>query len=765
MKRFAPLFTIFFPSLLIIGLIFSACDDSSTDNVDVTTTISGVIEDTDGNPVADAEVQAFDFENSLLDEDVSDEEGRFSLENIPDQLDKVKMKITHEDFPVFEGLLSEVVGQGERSKVRVTIQRDDDSCCGRIEILVRDKETEDPINDVEVRLNQGEKVLKKSFTSSDGKLVWKNICEGSYWLRFAKDGYAVVEKEFSIEKCDTAEFNILMEESSKENDSCCDGKIYVFPKDKDSGEIIKGAKVILWQDGQIVEKKYVEGDNVLFSDLCEGKYWIDIIAEGYEDIEFEVELGCDEVKEIVKQLEATSQKDSCCDGKIYVIPKDKETGKVLTGAMVKLRDKKGKVISEARVKGEYVVFEDLCEGKYEIVILMEGYSGVEIPVELGCNEEKEIVKEMEATSNKDSCCDGKIYVIPQDKETGEVIKGAKVILWKDGKEVARKYVEGNYVVFEDLCEGKYGIDIIAEGYKHVEFLVELGCDEEKEIHKKLESTSSKDSCCDGKIYVIPKDKDTGEIIRGAKVRLWQDGQLVAKKYVEGEYALFEGLCEGRYVVDILVEGYDDIEFVVELGCDEVKEIVKEMQSTGSKEDSCCDGKIYIIPKDKDTGKIIKGTKVILWKDGGIVEKKYVEREYVLFEDLCEGKYGIDIIAEGYEDIEFLVELGCDEVKEIIKQLEPTGGGNDTCYTAILKLLVKDAETYQHLEGAWVGIFLGDDLVEEGETSAEGVVAFDGLRAPATYTVVIEMDGYARKSFKITFKECKKIQETVKLQKE
>ncbi|MDP0941425.1 hypothetical protein, partial [Klebsiella quasipneumoniae] len=70
-------------------------------------------------------------------------------------------------------------------------------------------------------------------------------------------------------------------------------------------------------------------------------------------------------------------------------------------------------------------------------------------------------------------------------ESGEKIKNAEVRLWKDGKKIeSGKSVDG-YVYFDDLCEGKYGISIFADNYKEIEFNVELGCNEQKVIEKKL----------------------------------------------------------------------------------------------------------------------------------------------------------------------------------------------------------------------------------------------------------------------------------------
>ena len=747
--------------LLIIVLSFWACDNS-TDSVSSLQTISGKIKSTSGKFIGGAVIEAYGAANNLIDRDTTDDEGNFELMNIPETFASVTIKVQADGHDPFNSSLSDISGDDKQTEnlliTLVDSRAEDDDCCSVVEINVSNREKE-KVGNANVRIGLEDVIIAEGNTNDNGYIRFDSLCSANYWIRIAKDGYKVIETQFELGKCDTVAKDFTLS-SNEYKDSCCDGKIYIITKDSRTGEKINRAKIILWQDGKELETKYTENGMVLFTDLCEGNYWVDIMAEGYKHIEFAIELGCNKEKEIVKELVRTSEKDSCCDGKIYIIIKDSRTGEKINRAKIILWQD-GKELETKYTENGMVLFTDLCEGKYGVDIMAEGYKHIEFATELGCNKEKEIVKELVRTSEKDSCCDGKIYILAKDSRTGEKINNAKVVLWHDGKELETKYTENGMVLFTDLCEGKYGVDIMAEGYKHIEFAIELGCNKEKEIVKELVRTSEKDSCCDGKIYILAKDSRTGEKINNAKVVLWHDGKELETKYTENGMVLFTDLCEGKYGVDIMAEGYKHIEFAIELGCNKEKEIVKELVRTSEK-DSCCDGKIYIVPKDAETKTVIKGAEVKLWHSGNVIADAVCGESYALFEDVCEGSYVVEIIAEGYQDVEFEVRIGCNEVIDPVKLMEKSNG--EPCDDAILKLIIKDAESSRALGGVKVIIYSGERIIEDLISNNDGVVIFDGLTAPAVYRVVLEYDGYQAKTVEFRFEKCITLKETIRMEK-
>ncbi|MCK5742906.1 MAG: hypothetical protein KAH48_11860, partial [Chlorobi bacterium] len=344
---------------------------------------------------------------------------------------------------------------------------------------------------------------------------------------------------------------------------------------------------------------------------------------------------------------------------------------------------------------------------------------------------------------------------------GDIIKGAIVKLYFKDVKIGMKIVEGEGVKFEDLCEGAYTAVIIAEGYQDIEFRFELDCNEVKEIHKDMVSNGQKDSCCDGKIYIVPKDADSGEKLRYALVRLYFNGKKIAEKKSGEGYVMFEDLCEGKYGVDILAEGYKNIEFHVELSCNEEKELHKELQSDGNK-DSCCNGVIYYILKEQETKKPIVEAKIRLYDNDEKLAEKYTNRDgVVIFTNVCEGKHQISSLRGGYVDFEFNFDVKCNDTLEIHRTMVPED--KDSCCTAILKIIILDRVTLKPLSYAKV-VVEGKYFREEGKTNADGLVIFDGLCAPREYVVIASREGYQAEDLRVEFLECNKQIKTIKLQK-
>ena len=268
---------------------------------------------------------------------------------------------------------------------------------------------------------------------------------------------------------------------------------------------------------------------------------------------------------------------------------------------------------------------------------------------------------MKSINEQDTCCDGILYLIPKDSETSEILNGAVIKLWQDGKLIEKAITGEGYAVIDNICEGNYWVDIIHEGYEAIEFEIEFDCNETKEITKELDPKE----CCEGVIYVIPKDSETNEIISGAKVRLWQSGDLIDKVFVgESGYARFLNVCEGEYAIDILHEEYEAIEFTVEMDCNDTLEITKTLES------SCCESIIKVYPKDSETEESLNGASVTLRSGEQTIETLTVSDGKVIFDNVCKGSYEIAITKEGYTGMEFDFDIGCNKVKEFIKFLDP-----------------------------------------------------------------------------------------------
>ncbi len=816
-------------TLLCCGLLLfiSACDDDNPTDTAPTPieTVNGTIKDAADNPVAEAVIEARIGADNVISRDTTDNDGAFTLNNLPENLGDVALHVSHQEFGSSVFPLEEAIDEteGQSGKTRDIILKLDDRCCGVITVCVTDAKDEKDLANVEVSLREKGKTLKTLKTNDEGKVEFSHVCEGDYDIRLAKDDYEVNEYEFSLDSCDTirverslerkddeccdatltikvqtkdgkaldnaevkvrkgektvaegktnadgsvsfdelceGEYNIRIELEGYQvqefeiekikceeersitrtllnKDECCKGILKIVVKDSKTGEAVADAKVNLWRGGKLIEDLKTNQDGeVIFDGLCEGGFGVGIIREGYEAQEFEVELDCDEEKEIERELTVDER---CCDAILRVKVQD-EDGKPLRNAEVKVRGK-GEFVEVARTNADGVaVFDGLCEGAYDLRIALEGFQVHESEIdELKCGEDRSITRSLK---DKDECCKGILRLKVTDSESGEAIANARVAIWRDGKvlEDPRSNEDGD-VIIDGLCEGNYELEITAEGYQKREYKIEMGCDEDKSIERSLEAGEGE--CCKGSIRIVVKNKDNGEPLRNALVRLWQNEKILIEARTNGDGVVeFGEICEGNYFLDVLHEEFKGSEFPIEMGCN--KEF-RETVQLAPRDEECCDGSLRIVIRDANTEKPIKNAKVILWQEGKAVkDARSNENGVVEIGGICEGGYGVSVEAEEYDGFEFEVEVGCDKRVNKEVSLEP----NDAqCCEGTIRLVVRDAETEKPIENAKVILWKDGKAIEDPRTNGDGVIEIDKI-CEGNYGISIEHEDYEGTEFEV-----------------
>jgi len=244
------------------------------------------------------------------------------------------------------------------------------------------------------------------------------------------------------------------------------------------------------------------------------------------------------------------------------------------------------------------------------------------------------------------------------------------------------------------------------------------------------------------------------------VKLWKGGQLIKTLTIsDNQPAKFIDLCEGKYGISVVANGYKGKEADITLGCNKIEELVFYL--TKNQQDTCCNNKLIVYVKDDSTGQALKNAKVRIWKGGQQLTYKLTDDNgKVVFEELCKGTFGVDIIREGYKSIEFQFEVNCNDTKEYTKTMTK----NIPCTTAGLKFYVKDYESGTPISDVKIEIKVGGQKIVEGYTNNDGYFIKENLAAPAVYLVTFSKDGYQSQSIEIQVKECKLYGETIRLKK-
>ena len=548
--------------LLLLSLSFYACQQTndptpSTPNE----TVSGVLQDEQGHSLPEAIVEGINAQSVVLATDTADEDGKFSLQ-LPVDLAGVKLRVLRGDLkPMLVDVASLVQTAGGRESIMLNGEHDD-SCCGKISILVSG--SNDEINHAEVKLRQGDHLISKAYTNDNGRLTFAHVCEGEYELRIAKDGFQVKELMVTVGgECDSVYQSIeLVSNGTSTDDSCC-GSTFDFVVKNASNETLNGVQIKLRKGDSDYIIKNTENGGAHFTELCEGIYAVRIAKEGYAVQEFSIEVGCNTEGELVKTLQSLGGHDSCCNGQISILAKN-SGGQIIEGAKVKLW--KGGTFLKQETMHDGVTWSGLCEGNYSISISAEGYAGKEFSFELGCNDTLEtFVKTLDANShNDDSCCHGVLYLVVNKDGSDLKVNGATVKLWKNGQIYKTGTTNDHGLVkLEGICEGTYGVSIIREGYAGKEFDgVEFGCNDTLELHKAIVANGGGGDCCTAALKLRVKDSTNMDYLQGATVKIYKNNDLLAtvESGAEG-WAIKEGLCgNSTYHVVISKDGYHSKEF-------------------------------------------------------------------------------------------------------------------------------------------------------------------------------------------------------------
>lgn len=368
----------------------------------------------------------------------------------------------------------------------------------------------------------------------------------------------------------------------------------------------------------------------------------------------------------------------------------------------------------------------------------------------------------------DSAC-GSLSMLIRDVTTLAPLQDAEVKLRRNGVLVMTTLTDAQgRVSFSYLMAGQYSVRVAKPGYAVIERAVTIQyCDSTSLDLRMTASTSGGDTCCGGVLRVIVKSLATNAVVTGAQVKLTRPGMDTRIQTSANDGVVFRELCPGEYGVRIFREGYKVMEFSVTMGCNEPKELEKYLETAPV--DSCCNGVVTIVAKDSATNNPIANATVKLWRNGAIVATKTTDANGVaLFEQRCEGSYGVSVLREGYKGREMSFSLGCDQQVSHTLLLKQSTTGGDSCCTAQLKIRAVDstATTGGWIAGATVEIRLGSPtgpIVATGTTDVEGWYRKETLCSPATYFVTVSKPGsWAPKTHDFTYTSCLLKTETFRL---
>ena len=601
---------------------------------------------------------------------------------------------------------------------------------GDIILTVTDKETGEPIADVDIDVLGPDNEIITYTTDSNGKVEIRDIEVGDYYVAIADtpDGYTVetgddviitvaenqeTEHEFKLIQCGNLEVTVI---------------------DEETNEPVSNVVLII-TDSNDVEKEYTTDSNgkVVLNDTALGNY--NIKTSTVPDT-YKVSSGDDTDKTVVQSETATHViKLISKKGNLEVIVTDKETNLPVKDAEVKITDPDGNTTTYTTDNNGKIEISNTKVGNYNVVVdkIPVGYK-----VSIGETATVE-VKENETTTHEAEIipAKGNLVVVVTDEETGESVSGAKVkITNPDGTATIYTTNNNGKIEISNTKIGNYDIVVteIPEGYN-----VTTGKTATVEVEDNKTTTHEAEIATKkGNLVVVVTDEETGEPVNGAKVKITNpDGTTTTYTTDSNGKIEIPNTKIGNYdiVVTEIPEGYN-----VTTGKTATVNVKENQTTTHEAEIASKKGNLVVVVTDEDTNGPVNGAKVkITNPDGTTTTYTTDSNGKVEILNTKVGDYSIvvDEVPAGYK-----VSTGKTATVEVKENQTTTHEAEIVQAKGNLVVIVTDEDTDEPVSGAKVKITNPDGTTTTYTTNSNGKIEISNTKIGNYDIVVTEIpEGY------------------------
>lgn len=597
-----------------------------------------------------------------------------------------------------------------------------------------DSETGAKIADAVYGIYKGEAKLQEAKTNKDGVAIFTDLRKGDYTIKELKApiNYELSSTVHSVKIEDNTKPIVINVDATNEP---VRHTITVTKKDAETQQVLAGAEFGIYKGEQLIKKETTDAKGVAtFTGMRKDNYTIKEITPPInftlsdEVITVNIE-DSDKPTTIAKEFSNTPIKHT-----VQIIKKDKETNKVLEGAVFGIY-KDDSLIKQATTNKEGVAtFDGLRKDIYTVKEITPPvnyhHSDEVITIDIEDSTEVQTIKR----DFKDTAIRHTINVTKKDKETSEVLTGAVFAIYQNDKKLQEATVNDKGVAsFTKLLKGDYVI-------KEVKAPINYGLSNEEIKVSIPDSTSPRTIEKDffnnklrHTIEVLKVDAKTKEPLAEAIFELYRGEEKIATATSDEKgIAKFTNLLKDNYKVKELAPplNYELSKEVLEYNipdCTESKTFRKELTNKSITHS------IKVGKFDSETKASLEGTKFGLYSgDDKLQEATTDATGYALFSDVEKGNYTV-------KEIEPSINYHNDSTPQSVEILEAlvsrtfTLEFKNTPIKHTIKITKEDEETGNKLEGALFGLFKGEEKLQEGKTNADGIVEFNNL-IKADYTV-------------------------------
>ncbi len=387
-----------------------------------------------------------------------------------------------------------------------------------------------------------------------------------------------------------------------------------------------------------------------------------------------------------------------------------------------------------------VTFGFLMPGKYTIQVSKPGFGKVTRDQLIQFCDSMSLDMRLGPTTGtvKDSCCHGTLTITPRDSATNAIIDNV-IIQIMQSNTIGRTIVNppGMPAVFPNMCPGTYVIRLEKAGHPVQYMHVTMGCDQQASVTAFMRAKGP-DPCCNGQLTIIAKDSVTNQMLDSIEVRLLSANSTVKGPVSTNNPAVFNGLCPGTYMVQIVRKGWPTRTLPVTMGCSEIKTVTVLMAKHAP--DPCCNGQLTVLPMDSLSNSVLDSATVTLLQSATNAGRTIVKHPGMvpMFSGLCPGTYVIRVERKGYITKTMTVTMGCSEVRTVNVLLVHTM--NTPCTQGVITMTVTDSRSKTPIPGVLVQLQANGIFIASQTTGNTGSVSFMNL-GQGIYQVVVNRPGF------------------------
>ena len=173
-----------------------------------------------------------------------------------------------------------------------------DTCCNGVVKFIFRTEGGEALANTGVKMTRNGSVVRSGNAGSDGTITFRELCNGTYAIRVARDGYKVQEFNLTLDCNDTVEV-----ERTLVRDTCCTGVLQLHVIDDSTGTAINEARIEVRRDGSMFTDGYTNNEgNFGRENICApSTYSVRISKDGYTTREFTFTYtGCTSKSETIR---------------------------------------------------------------------------------------------------------------------------------------------------------------------------------------------------------------------------------------------------------------------------------------------------------------------------------------------------------------------------------------------------------------------------------------------------------------------------------